>query len=122
MKVKRLLPLIAVSSAMAQTAPADFPVDATPPAAAVLQGALAGKVFAVKLADGSSWRLEYKGSGYFWINTSKGFADTGKWSTQDGKLCSEGQKIKANCNDVRARGASLLLKRESGEIIELVPQ
>ena len=117
-----LLPLLAATQAFAQTAPADFPADATTLSAAALQEAFAGKVFAVKLTDGTGWRLEYKSNGYFWVNTSKGFSDTGKWSTTDGKLCGEGQKIRASCNEVRANGKALLLKRDSGEIIELVAQ
>lgn len=117
-----LLPLLAATQALAQTAPADFPADASTLSAAALQEALAGKVFAVKLADGTSWRLEYKSSGYFWINTSRGFNDSGKWTVQDGKLCSELQKVAASCSEARMHGKALLLKRSSGEIIELVAQ
>ncbi len=122
--MKRLAPMLlcAASQTFAQTAPADFPADANTPSAAALQEAIAGNVFAVKLADGTSWRLEYKSNGYFWVNTSRGFSDSGKWSTTDGKLCGELQKIKPSCNEVRANGKALLLKRDSGEIIELVAQ
>lgn len=114
--------LVAASQTFAQTAPAEFPADANTPSAAALQEALAGKVFAVKLADGTSWRLEYKSSGYFWINTSRGFNDSGKWTVQDGKVCSELQKVAASCSEARMRGKALLLKRPSGEIIELAAQ
>ena len=122
MKRLVLVLLSAASQTFAQTAPADFPADASTPSATALQEALAGKVFAVKLADGTSWRLEYKSSGYFWINTSRSFNDSGKWTVQDGKVCSELQKVAASCSEVRLHGKAMLLKRPSGEIIELVAQ
>ena len=122
MKKLVLVLLVAASQTFAQTAPADFPADTTTPSATALQEALAGKVFAVKLADGTSWRLEYKSSGYFWINTSRGFNDSGKWTVQDGKVCSELQKVAASCSEARMHGKALLLKRTSGEIIELALQ
>ena len=54
------------SAAISQTsAPTTFPEEAITPTASELKERLAGKVFKVKTVDGSSWRLEYKASGYF---------------------------------------------------------
>jgi hypothetical protein len=114
---------LACLGASAQTVPPDsFPADALAPPAAELQKLVSGKVFAVKLANGNSWRLEYKANGYFFINTSSGFSDTGEWRTEDGKLCSKGRNISGSCNETRTQGDALLLKRDSGEIVQLVAQ
>jgi hypothetical protein len=119
--------LLSVSSALwAQSAPPDaptsFPPEATTPTAAALQTALAGKVFNVKLADGVTWRLQYQTNGYWFINTSRGFADTGKWSTQDGQLCGGGKRIKDTCNAMRLQGGTLYMQRDSGEVVVLVAE
>lgn len=113
---------ISSSAAFAQDSAPAFPDDASAPSSADLQQRLAGKVFAVKLASGGSWRLEYKSNGYFFINTSAGFSDTGEWRVEDGKLCSKGRKIFASCNEVRVKGDGLFLKRDSGEVVQFVVQ
>lgn len=113
----------AVAQPQTQVPPqSGFPEPATAPSAAELRDKLAGKVFRAKLADGGFWRLEYKANGYFFINTHSGFSDTGKWQTKDGALCSEASKIKANCNEVRVHGDAIYLKRDSGEVVQLVAQ
>ncbi|WP_157991504.1 hypothetical protein [Caldimonas tepidiphila] len=114
---------VACTAAAAQTsAPAGFPEDSAPPAAAELRERLGGKVFNVKLADGASWRLEYKSNGYFFINTSRGFNDSGEWKVEDGRLCNKGRRIGETCHDVRVKGSELYMKRDNGEIVQFVPQ
>ncbi len=89
--------------------------------AAEIQKHVAGKVFDVKIADGTSWRLEYKDNGYFWVNTSSGFSDSGTWQAQEGQICSERKRGNGrDCNDVRIKDGLLHMKRLSGEIIVFV--
>lgn len=97
------------------------PPDASPAPAKELQERLAGKVFAVKPASGPAWRWQFDDSGYFFINAGQ-FQDSGKWRTEDGQLCTEPRKIKPSCNNVHFAGARVFLKRDSGEIVELLPQ
>ena len=103
-------------------APTEFPADATTPGAGGLNELLAGKTFSVKLADGASWRLEYKLSGYYFVNTSSGFNGSGKWYAQDGKLCSETSSTPQVCADARVSGGLLYVKRMNGEVIVLIPK
>ncbi len=121
MRALPILLLLLTTQAFAQTAPAEFPADATPLAAGALQDRLSGKVYSVKPADGSEWRWELKSGGTFFINIGS-FSDYGKWRVEDSKLCSDGRKIKASCNEIRQHGSALLLKRDSGEIVEMVPR
>ncbi len=114
----------AAFGALAQTAaPAqDFPGGAVAPTAADIRGRLAGKIFTVKLADGGNWRWEYKDDGYFFFNSSSGFKDSGKWRTEDGRLCHNGRKIGDSCNSVMEHSNTLHMKRDSGEIVKFEPQ
>ena len=91
-------------------------------AAATLKESLAGRTFNVALADGSRWRLEYKANGYFFVNTSSGFNGTGDWRADDERLCARLRGGQMSCNEVRAAGGVLFLKRDSGEVIALRPQ
>lgn len=75
------------------------------------------KVFNIKLADGNSWRLEYRANGYFYVNTSTGFNGSGQWQAEDGRLCGQLKGRDRGCNDVRFDQGLLHLKRDSGEII-----
>ena len=69
--------MVTMTAALAQTAvppiaPVDFPADAKPLTAEDLRQRLAGKVFHVPLADGSSMRLQYQAAGYYHVDTSRG--------------------------------------------------
>ena len=82
---------------------------------------VAGKAFAFKGADGVSLRIEYKANGYAFINTSRGFSDSGKWHVDGSTLCVDWQKAKGGCSEARLRGDSLYVRRTSnGEIVALV--
>ena len=113
-----LLPL----ASLAQTAlPTEFPADALSANADALRARISGKVFRVKPADGSSWRIEYKANGYAFIDTSNGFRDTGTWHVEDGKLCSDWRRANGGCSEARIKGEAIFLKRISnGEVIALV--
>lgn len=98
--------------------PTEFPIDAVATSADDLRGRISGKVFKVKLADGTTWRLEYKANGYAFVDTSRGFRDTGKWRVEDSKLCSDWQKAPSGCSETRIKGEAIYLKRISnGEVI-----
>ena len=107
----------------AQTAPpATFPDGAAPVTTEVLRERVAGKVFRATLQDGSSWRLEYKSNGYAFVDLSNGFRDTGNWRVEDGKLCADWHRAPGGCNEVRADGDGLYLKRMNGEVVALQAQ
>lgn len=110
--------LLAATPALASA----FPEGSTAPTADELRQRLVGKTFDVKLASGVGWRLEYKDNGFFFIDTTNGFRDSGPWRTEDGRLCSQGRQINPSCNEMRVSGGALLLKRDSGEIVEFKPR
>ena len=112
---------LAASQTFAQPAPTTFPSDAVPLSPVALQDALAGKVYTVKLADGTRWRWQFKADGLFYLNVGS-FSDSGKWSTKESALCSEGRQIAASCNEVRQLGSDLLLKRDNGTVVTMSPQ
>lgn len=101
--------------------PTTFPEGTSTPKADELRVRLSGNVFSVKPFSGPNWRLQYKEGGYYFVNVGS-YSDTGDWKTEDGKLCSKGQKGAASCNEVRATPESIYLKRDSGEVILLVKQ
>jgi len=114
---------IALLACAASSAQADeFPTEAITPTAAEIQRLLTVSPLGAKLADGTTWRLEYKANGYFFLDTSKGFSSKGEWKAEDGRLCGQLQGRPNSCNDVRVLGGQLHFKRESGEIVALVPR
>ncbi len=100
----------------------DFPVGASMPSADELQQHVAGRVFDVKLADGTDWRLQYTGNGYFYVDTSKGFKGTGTWRVEEGRLCGHLRGRDPSCNEVRLHDGVLHMRRDSGEMIRFVPR
>ena len=115
------------SAAPAVAAPAspgkgEFPGDLPLPAADALKQRMAGKVYRVKLPTGTSWRLQFQSNGYYFLNvTPSGFSSSGTWRTEDGRLCTQLRGDPMTCNEVRERGDVVVLKRTSGEVIDLVP-
>ena len=99
-----------------------FPDDATPASADEISKRFAGKTFRVSLADGGSWRVEYKANGYYFFNASSGFTDSGEWKSEEGKICNKGRRGGSSCNEIRVKEAAIYLKRDSGEIVQFVPQ
>lgn len=114
---------IVLSSAVwAQTGAPEFPPGASALGTDALRERLAGKVFHVAVANGNTWRLQYQGNGHFYLNVSSGFSDSGKWRTEESRICFEPQKSKAGCNEVRLVGDLIHFKRDSGEIVKLEPR
>ena len=111
------LPLAAV----AQTPlPTEFPADSVLTSADDLRARLGDKVFRIQFADGSSTRIQYNANGYAFLDTSRGFRDSGKWKVEGGKLCNEWRQIASSCSDYRVHGDVVYVRRVSnGEIIAL---
>lgn len=101
--------------------PTDFPADAKPVAADVLLQRLAGKVFNVKPAASSAWRLQFQAGGHYFVNLSSGYSDNGPWRVEESRLCTAPQKARASCNEMRLAGDTLYLKRDSGEVVRFEP-
>lgn len=116
--VKVLAVFLAMACLPLASGAEEFPDGATSLSSPEVTSRLAGKVFAVKLKDGASWRVEYKANGYYFFNHSNGFADSGEWKTSDGKLCHNGRKGGASCNEVRLRDELMLLKRDNGDVVQ----
>ena len=115
-------PAVPAPPAAARTA-SDFPSASAAISGENLRRAFADKAYTVRLADGSTWKLQYKANGYFFVNTSVGFNGSGTWKVQDDKVCTDGRGMTPACVVVHQQGDSLFMKRSvSGEIIELRPQ
>jgi len=114
----------ALAAAQSAAVPDAFPAGAEPVSADRLRALVSGRVFNVKPAVDPAWRLDYKESGYVFLNTASGFADSGRWHTEEAKLCGTGwQRVPSGCGEVRAVGDRLYLKRASnGEVVALVPE
>lgn len=97
-----------------------MPPDATPLTAKDLRDTLAGKVFKVKGSSGPDWRFQFNDNGYYFLNVGQ-WSDSGKWRTEDGKLCTEPRTSNAGCNDMRVAAGRLFLKRSNGAIVEFEP-
>lgn len=103
----------------------EFPSDAEELTAAALDERLRGNVFTTSLPNGISWRMNYQSSGYVFVDVSTGARDSGKWRTEDGKVCAEyRERFPSGCSEMRGGPAgTLYLKRNStGEIVQLRKQ
>lgn len=99
-----------------------FPADALTLSETAVRESFSGKTYNVKLANGSTWNWQFKSDGSFSISTSTGFNDAGKWTAKEGRLCTEGRRMNAACNEVRQHGPILRFKRDNGEIVEMTLQ
>ena len=108
--------------ALAQvSAEQDFPADAQTLSASELDTRLRGKVYTATLASGVGWRGDYKASGYVFANTTNGVSDTGKWRTEDGKVCVEYRgRMRSACNEVRAIGQALYVKNSAMGVVTVL--
>ena len=123
--MKLLIPIVLATGLAFASLPAhsqEFPQGSSTPTASDVTKHLGDKVFSVKLADGSSWRLEFKAAGHFFVNTSGGFNGSGQWQAEDGRLCSQLKGGDRNCVDVRFHQDVFHLKRTSGEIVQYLPK
>ena len=103
--------------------PTTFPEGAIPATAEQLKARLTDRVLGARMTNGDDWRFEYKSNGYFFLNTGRGYADTGKWRVEEGRVCAEMQKSGAACSEMRILNDVLYLKRASnGEVVALHPK
>ena len=112
---------LASTVARAQAAvPTEFPANATPVSTEQLKARLTDRVYSAKMTDGATWRYEWKGSGYIFLDTDRGYRDSGKWRVEDSRVCVEMQRSGGSCSDMRQVGDVLYLKRTSnGEVVPL---
>lgn len=123
MNITRTALSIALLACVFSNAQADeFPSEATTPTAAEIQKLLTVSPLGAKLEDGTTWRLDYKSNGYFFLDTSKGFSSKGEWKAEDGRLCGQLQGRTYSCNDIRVHMGQLHFKRDTGEIVQFVPK
>lgn len=116
-------PFAALAQNTAPNFPTEFPPGAAELSADDLKTRLAGKVFRVTRADGNHWRLQFNTLGYYFVNTTSGFADDGRWRTDGSKLCNEARRGTSGCSDVRLVGDQLYLKRAvNGEVVRYESQ
>lgn len=92
--------------------PTEFPPEAQPILAQALKDRLHGRVFKARLHDRSGWRLQFKGD-FVFVNISSGASDTGRWRTEDGRLCVDYQRFPSGCSDIRASDSMIFLQRAS---------
>ena len=115
--IRKILALaIGVATSSVATA---FPDGATKPSAQEIAEHVKDKVFSAALADGSSWRIQYRGA-VIYIDVSTGFKAFGEWRTEDGSICTTFRGSNPSCNEVRFQGGSMYLKRASGEVLQYV--
>ena len=115
------VPLIAAASALPVHA---FPEGSSTPSGDEIRSHVSDKVFTVDLASGTSWRIEYASSGYFFVDVSTGGKAKGEWRPEDGKLCSKLQgQGDFSCSEARMKDGLLYIRRAAdGELIKLVPR
>lgn len=101
-----------------------FPEGAIPPSAAALNQHLNDRVFGTALADGSTWRVEFKSSGYLFVDTSSGRSFKGEWKAEDGRVCTKmGNATEVACSEARLLDGRLYVKRAvNGEVIQYQPK
>ncbi len=73
--------------------------------------------------SGPSWRLQFNGNGYAFINLGNGASDKGRWRIEDGRLCIDWDRFNSGCSEVRLQNETIYLKRgTTGEVVMMKPQ
>ena len=114
-----------MNAVSAQTAPAvpsfptEFPADAMTLPPQELQQRLEGKVYTAKLADGTGWRVDYRGK-YVFVNLSTGPSDRGRWRVEGSQVCTTYDRFPSSCAEMRASTTRVYVKRSStGEVVAM---
>lgn len=111
----------ALASADAARTGQDFPADAQVLSASELDARLRGKVYTATLFNGIGWRADYKASGYVFVNTTSGGSDTGKWRTEDGRVCVEYRgRMRSGCTEIRGGAQALYAKSSSTGVVTVL--
>lgn len=101
-------------------APPAWPANARILAPDDLRRRVAGKVFELPMDQGASLRLDYRDNGYVFINVHpSGASDTGRWRVDGSKVCAELRRYPSSCNEWRAVGERLMLRRTNGQLVTL---
>jgi hypothetical protein len=104
-----------------QNRPTEFPTTSTAPSAQELTAYLSGKSLRGKYTDGTPISSKYSPDGSLSAN-APGYYDTGKWKTEDGRLCGSLRKLGEFCNDARLDSGALYLRRMNGEVVKYEPE
>ena len=73
-------------------------------------------------ADGQEMRLQYKDNGFAFIDTNRGFRDTGKWRVEGKNVCTDWSRAPSGCGEARAKGEIVHIRRVSNnEVLMLKP-
>jgi len=112
---------LACASALSHAqAPTDFLADAVALSSQELRTRFDGSVLTAKLADGSRWRLQFNANGYLFLNTSGGYSDSGTWTVEDNRWCTDMRKTGTACSEVRRSGDVVHFKRtRTGEVVPM---
>lgn len=111
----------ATDTASTVSAGQDFPADAQPLSASELDARLRGKVYTATLFNGVGWRGDYKASGYVFVNTTSGGSDSGKWRTEDGKVCVEYRgRMRSGCTEIRGGAQALYAKSSTTGVVTVL--
>ena len=109
-------------AATAATCAAEFPEGTSVPTAEEFKQRMSDRKFGVTLANGTTWRIEFKANGYFFVDTSTGFRGAGEWRPENGRVCTKLRGSDESCADGRILDDHLHFKRTDGEIIRYVPR
>ena len=121
MKLCLVSALLSATIVSAQTAlPTEYPEGSMALTGDVIREQLAGKTYTVKPFDGTTWRLEFKADGSVFLDTSRGYRDSGKWRIDVNNWCAEMQKTGLACSELRRKGEIFYYRRISnGEIVPM---
>ena len=117
MKINQLgVALVSVMTALSVAHSAEFPASFLVPTAQELTAHVAGKTARGTHANGAAVQSVYGTDGTL-TATAPGFNETGRWRSEDGKICGSLPKIGEFCNDARFDAGVLHMRRTNGEIV-----
>lgn len=99
----------------------DFPADALALNSKEVDQRLRGQVYTGTSTTGNTFRIEYKDTGYVFINLSNGAKDSGTWRAEEGRVCVEYRgRIPSGCSELRATSDAVYGKREGANAITVM--
>lgn len=116
-----LVVVSAIMSAMSLPAmSAEFQADAQTLLPEQIKERLSGKTYKSVTTAGQPLKVQYKDTGYAFLDVATGYRDTGKWWAEGSKLCTQWQKTpNSGCFEMRLQGTTLMLQRANGDIVPL---
>ena len=105
----------------ADAALTEFPADALTLNSKEVDQRLRGQVYTGTSVMGDTFRIEYKDSGYVFINLSNGRKDSGTWRAEEGKVCVEYRgRMHSGCSELRATSDKVYGKRDGAAAITMM--